>query len=309
MLVDRKNEINLKIFSDEPIKDSDTNTVSLRREITVVDVNDNPPEFLGRPYSFIVPENTQVGTIIYSNITVVDKDIGLNGEISLTCVQNNEPCVTFNLLTEKVSTTTVVNNRNDNTETKFFYNVRLFWSKVSTGTYVGSIRLARPLDFDTVSSYKLTVKATDGALKNKLSSMANVSVVVKDVQDERPVFTNSPYSIVIDENTPEGLKVLKVTAEDGDAGFKRPVVLSIEDDLLEYFTVENESNGTAYIYTSGNPIDRENKVVSDAGGIYTFRLKVLCVGFNIVHYNTSVHLKRNLVIFTGHRINQQRVTR
>lgn len=120
MLVDRKNEINLKIFSDEPIKDSDTNTVSLRREITVVDVNDNPPEFLGRPYSFIVPENTQVGTIIYSNITVVDKDIGLNGEISLTCVQNNEPCVTFNLLTEKVSTTTVVNNRNDNTETKFF---------------------------------------------------------------------------------------------------------------------------------------------------------------------------------------------
>lgn len=174
---------------------------------------------------------------------------------------------------------------------------------------MGSIRLARPLDFDTVSSYKLAVKATDGALKNKLSSMANVSVVVKDVQDERPVFTNSPYSIVIDENTPEGLKVLKVTAEDGDAGFKRPVVLSIEDDLLEYFTVENESNGTAYVYTSSNPIDRENKVVSDAGGIYTFRLKVLCVGFNIVHYNTSVHLKRNLGIFTGHRINQQRVTR
>lgn len=89
------------------IGDSDTNTVSLRREIAVVDVNDNPPEFLGRPYSFSVSEDTQVGTIIYRNITVVDRDIGLNGEISMTCVQNNEPCVTFNLLTEKVSSARV----------------------------------------------------------------------------------------------------------------------------------------------------------------------------------------------------------
>jgi len=146
---------------------------------------------------------------------------------------------------------------------------------VSVGTYLGSIRLARPLDFDTVSSYKLTIKASDGGgPRNTFTSAANVSVVVKDVQDEPPIFTNSPYSIVIDENTSAGVRVLKVTAEDGDAGYKRPVVLSVEDDSLGYFAVENEANGTAYILTGGNPIDRENKVVSDAGGIYTFRLKV-----------------------------------
>lgn len=128
-----------------------------------------------------------------------------------------------------------------------------------------------------MSSYKLTVRASDGGggtARNALSSTANVSVVVKDVQDERPVFTNSPYSIVIDENTPAGVRVLKVTAEDGDAGSKRPVVLSVEDDSLGYFTVENESNGTAYVFTSDNPIDREHPVVAGAGGIYTFRLKV-----------------------------------
>lgn len=125
-----------------------------------------------------------------------------------------------------------------------------------------------------MSSYKLSVRATDGGSKTALASTANVSVVVKDVQDERPVFTNSPYSIVIDENTPAGVQVLKVTAEDGDAGHKRPVVLSIEDDALGYFAVENESNGTAYVYTTDRLIDRENKMVSDAGGVYTFRLKV-----------------------------------
>jgi len=93
------------MFSDEPIKDSDANTVSLRREIAIIDVNDNPPEFLGRPYSFSVSEDTRLGTIIYSNVSVIDKDIGTNSEISMTCIQNNEPCVTFNLLTEKVSGT------------------------------------------------------------------------------------------------------------------------------------------------------------------------------------------------------------
>jgi hypothetical protein len=96
------------LFADEPIGDSDTNTVSLRREIAVIDVNDNPPEFLGRPYSFSVSEDTPVGTIIYRNITIVDKDVGLNGEIVMTCIQNNEPCVTFNLLTEKVSSARTV---------------------------------------------------------------------------------------------------------------------------------------------------------------------------------------------------------
>lgn len=153
---------------------------------------------------------------------------------------------------------------------------------MSASTYMGSIRLARLLDFDTVSSYKLTIKASDGGLKTQLSSMANISVVVKDIQDEPPVFTNSPYSIVIDENTPAGVQVLKVTAEDGDAGLKRPVLLSVEDDSLGYFTIENESNGTGYIYTTENPIDRENKIVSDAGGIYTFRLKVTTHKENII---------------------------
>lgn len=94
---------NTILFADESINDSDTNTVSLRREISIIDVNDNPPEFLGRPYSFSVLEDTKVGTVIYSSITVVDKDIGPNSDIFMMCLQNNEPCTTFNLLIEKVS--------------------------------------------------------------------------------------------------------------------------------------------------------------------------------------------------------------
>jgi len=163
--------------------------------------------------------------------------------------------------------------------------------------YVGSIRLARPLDFDTVSSYKLTVKAVDGGLKNTFSSTANVSVVVKDVQDERPVFTNSPYSIVIDENTPAGVRVLKVTAEDGDAGHKRPVVLSVEDDSLGHFGIVNEPNGTGYVFTTDRPIDREHKFISGAGGIYTFRLKVTLSRVALITRPSALPSRARITVF------------
>lgn len=121
----------------------------------------------------------------------------------------------------------------------------------------------------------MSIKASDGNKKNSLTSVANISIVVKDIQDESPVFINSPYSIIINENTPPNVQVLTVNAEDGDAGVKRSVFISIEDDSLGYFKIQNKANGSANIYTTNNPIDRENKLISDAGGIYTFRLKVI----------------------------------
>lgn len=45
---------------DDSVGDAEPNTVSLRRVIPVLDVNDNPPQFHGRPYAFSVPESAKV---------------------------------------------------------------------------------------------------------------------------------------------------------------------------------------------------------------------------------------------------------
>jgi len=63
--------------------------------------------------------------------------------------------------------------------------------------------LTKPLDFETRSSYILTIQAKDGALVNPLTAVASVAVNVLDVQDQPPVFINSPYSATIPENTKE----------------------------------------------------------------------------------------------------------
>jgi hypothetical protein len=95
-------------ISDEGIAGSEPNTVSLRREIPILDVNDNAPEFHGRPYSFSVAETTRVGMTLFSNITITDEDRGVNADIMLSCAgdkDNEDVCSTFGVVAEKVNIT------------------------------------------------------------------------------------------------------------------------------------------------------------------------------------------------------------
>jgi hypothetical protein len=98
-------------FPDEGIAGSEPNTVSLRREIPILDVNDNAPEFHYRPYSFTVAETAPVGTTVFSNITVTDRDGGVNADIILSCSadkDNEDVCSNFGVFAEKVNTASVV---------------------------------------------------------------------------------------------------------------------------------------------------------------------------------------------------------
>lgn len=65
------------------------------------------------------------------------------------------------------------------------------------------LKIRKSLDFETRPSYILHLRATDGAVSNKLSAEATVSIGVNDVQDQAPVFQNTPYSTNVAENSPE----------------------------------------------------------------------------------------------------------
>lgn len=66
----------------------EANTISIRREIPIIDVNDNPPLFGNSQYSLTVSEATKVGTIVSDNITISDRDSSLNSKVNLFCVQS-----------------------------------------------------------------------------------------------------------------------------------------------------------------------------------------------------------------------------
>ena len=70
--------------------------VSTYINITVLEVNDNRPQFIPLPPPYVsLPENTQVGTLVL-NISVSDVDTGLNGNTVLSILQENRGVFTRN---------------------------------------------------------------------------------------------------------------------------------------------------------------------------------------------------------------------
>ncbi|KAE8743505.1 hypothetical protein FOCC_FOCC010892 [Frankliniella occidentalis] len=74
-----------------------------------------------------------------------------------------------------------------------------------------------------------------------------------------------------------GTLVAVIRVRDGDMGDPRPVALSLEEDDLGYFTLEEgegpEGASTARLVTTNIPIDREHRDLMLSGGIYTFKVR------------------------------------
>lgn len=57
--------------------------------------------------------------------------------------------------------------------------------------------------------YELLVVATDGAVHPRHSTLT-LAIKVLDIDDNSPVFTNSTYTVVVEENLPAGTTFLQV---------------------------------------------------------------------------------------------------
>jgi hypothetical protein len=75
--------------------------------------------------------------------------------------------------------------------------------QISEGEYAGIITLLKPLDYEQRSGYTLVLKATDVASESsaRLTAVANVAIDVMDIQDQPPIFLNSPFSATVAEGT------------------------------------------------------------------------------------------------------------
>ncbi|KAI6226363.1 hypothetical protein M3Y99_01296100 [Aphelenchoides fujianensis] len=121
-------------------------------------------------------------------------------------------------------------------------------------TLSGEIRLAKPLDRETLGHHVLKLSAYE-RLDPQVSATTTVIVDVLDVQDNAPTFEKSAYYAEIREDAPVGTTVLSVFARDLDAGRNGEIAYSLdgEADALALFTI-NSASGV--IQTRG-PLDRE----------------------------------------------------
>ncbi|XP_025779686.1 protocadherin beta-16-like [Puma concolor] len=160
--------------------------------IEVVDSNDNAPEFEQPIYKVQIPENSHVGSLVVT-VSARDLDSGEHGKIAYTLFQPSED----------ISKTLEVN------------------------PVTGEIQLRKQVDFETVQSYEVDIKATDGG---GLSGKCTLLLQVVDVNDNPPEVTMSALTSPILENSPE-IVVAVFSVSDPDSGDNGKTVSSIQDDL------------------------------------------------------------------------------
>ncbi|XP_054245691.1 neural-cadherin-like [Indicator indicator] len=158
--------------------------------INVTDVNDNVPFFTSSIYEASVTEGAAVGTFVVQ-VSATDLDLGQNGEI------------TYSLL----------------------HDSGRDYTSFSLDSETGSIYTASVFDREKKGSYLLEVKSVDGSESARPgkhgkpnSDTAYVRIFISDVNDNKPVFTQSVYEGNVDEDQEVGSTVITVSANDDDEG-------------------------------------------------------------------------------------------
>ncbi|KAM8910662.1 protocadherin gamma-A11-like isoform 31-T31 [Spinachia spinachia] len=160
-------------------------------QLSVADINDNPPVFEEQSYSAYVTENNKVGSTLCS-VTARDPDWRQNGT------------VIYSLLPGEVNGVPVS-------------------SYLSVNGDTGVIHAVRSFDYEQFKSFKVHVMARDNG-SPPLSSNVTVSVFVSDVNDNSPqiLYPNPEGNSFMTELVPKaahaGSVVSKVIAVDADSG-------------------------------------------------------------------------------------------
>ncbi|XP_014600494.1 PREDICTED: fat-like cadherin-related tumor suppressor homolog isoform X3 [Polistes canadensis] len=92
----------------------------------------------------------------------------------------------------------------------------------------GVIYVVDELDYEQKKQYELTVRATDSV--SGVYAEVLVSILVLDVNDCPPEFTQDSYNISVSEAAPFGTSVLKVSSRDNDTGINQKVRYAIQND-------------------------------------------------------------------------------
>uniref|UniRef100_A0A8C6FH20 Cadherin domain-containing protein n=1 Tax=Moschus moschiferus TaxID=68415 RepID=A0A8C6FH20_MOSMO len=189
------------------VTDMGTPRLKTEHNITVLvsDVNDNAPAFTQTSYTLWVRENNSPALHIGS-VSATDPDAGANA-------QN----YTINL--------------------NSFFHIKISGS--DEGIIYPELVLDRALDREKQQEFSLTLTALDGGLPPR-SGATNIHIVILDVNDNAPQFSQAIYETQAPENSPVGSFIAKVSAGDADSGINADISYSFFDaseDILTTFHI------------------------------------------------------------------------
>ncbi|MEE6478675.1 hypothetical protein FKM82_011941 [Ascaphus truei] len=153
-------------------------------------------------------------------------------------------------------------------------------AKTSTdGSTFPELVLEKALDRETQSVHELILTASDGG-NPVLTGTVSIKIIITDLNDNVPVFTQEVYKVSVNENTPINSTVLNVNASDRDEGTNAQITYSfskISGNVLHMFSI-NPINGEIKIKVNVDfEVTRnfEMSVQAKDGGGFVAHAKVL----------------------------------
>ncbi|KAM6941222.1 protocadherin Fat 4 [Lycodopsis pacificus] len=197
-----------------------------RLGITVLDYNDNAPQFPTIPEPLRIPEGDYSEDTPGNVFAIVptDADLGPNGEVTLSLLPPH-PLFRF---------------RED-----------------------GMLLAVGSLDRESRETYELFVKASDKGSPQR-ENITSVRVSLIDVNDNRPEFSSSSYvgSILL-KDAEEGKLLLTLSAADGDAGNNSLITYSFSAGSSRYLALNSET-GAVTLTSDLNNLTQDTTLVLTA---------------------------------------------
>lgn len=219
---------------DVQAKDGGGQASHCKLVIDVIDVNDNKPVIEIKSASANVAEDSKPGTMV-ALINVYDLDTGSSGRVTCTIPED----VPFKLVSE----------------------VKNYFMLVTDGI----------LDREFQSEYNITVTAIDAGSPS-LSGLKVLKIVVTDINDNPPTFTQKEYDANILENQPVGTFVIKLKAEDTDDASNAKILYQISRDTnseaSSFLTINAETGElfTSRLFDYEQSVHFQIKVTARDGG-------------------------------------------
>ncbi|XP_051777196.1 cadherin EGF LAG seven-pass G-type receptor 3 isoform X2 [Erpetoichthys calabaricus] len=207
----------LVVEASDQGKEPGARSASVKVFITVLDENDNVPQFSERRYIVQVREDVRPHTEILQ-VTATDDD------------KDNNALVHYNIISG--------NSR----------------GQFSIDSVTGEIQVVAPLDFEVEREYALRIRAQDAGRPPLSNNTGMVSIQVVDVNDNAPIFVSTPFQVSVLENAPLGHSVIHIQAIDTDSGDNARLEYKLTDTSADTPFVINSATGWVTVSAA---LDRE----------------------------------------------------
>jgi hypothetical protein len=207
---------------------SNTNNFNVPVVLSVTPVNEGSPIFSATTHTETIAENSAVDTVIYT-YAATDVDYAPHGIVDYTIITFNPTAGSDHFLIDSTS---------------------------------GTIKLAKTLDYESVTSYDLTVKATDGAAN---TATAVLTVDVTDINDHAIECDPMLYYVTVSEGSASGTSAGTFTncntgsTADPEGDSVASYSIDSGDDASAKFQVVSSSATTPAIETTSTALDYETK--------------------------------------------------